>query len=106
MKLPHLVTLPFALIFRRPTRDVLRRHTRIKGHLMLAVLPLEDTHVLETDRLERCPTAQMYFDPRTQRTRFIPLCAWKLHNKKILRDIADYYNAQKEPAGVGTASTV
>ena len=67
-------------------------HRRTRGHLTLAILPLEDTHVLETDRLERCPTAQAYYDPKQEKTRFIPLCAWKLHNKRILREIADHYS--------------
>ena len=49
---------------------------------------------VESDRLERCPTAQAYYDPELKKTRFVPLCAWKFHNKRVLRKIADYYNAQ------------
>jgi len=90
-KLWHLLMLGAKLAFRRPIRPALQRHTRVKGHLMVAILPLEDTQVLETNRLERCPTAQAYLDPKTQTARFVPLCAWKLHNKKVLREIADYY---------------
>ena len=87
-----------ALLFLRKPRQALQRHTNLQSQLKIVILPLEDNHVLETDRLERCPTLQAYLDPETQQAGLIPLCAWKLHNKTILRKIADYYATRAAPA--------
>jgi len=104
-KLWHFVALPMALLFLRKPRQALQRHTNLQSQLKIIILPLEDNHVLETDRLERCPTLQAYLDPETQQARLIPLCAWKLHNKTILRKIADYYATRAAPAtSEGTAA--
>jgi len=92
-KLPHAVLLPIEIVLRRGTSKAIRRHTNMQGHLRVVVLPLEDNHVLETERLERCPTVQAYYDPEVDQVRYIPLCAWKLHNREILRKIADHYAA-------------
>ena len=47
----------------------------------------------ETERLERCPNAHTYYDPRTDQVRNVPVCAWRVHMQEILRDIQDYYSA-------------
>ncbi len=93
----HALALPFALTFGRSSRNAFRRHTNVQGQLRVIILPLEDNQVLETERLERCPTLQAYYDPEADEVRFVPLCAWKLHNRTILKKISDYY------AAVGTA---
>ena len=100
-KLWHLIALPVELAFRKKGRVAMRRHTRIKKSLMMIVLPLEDKQKLETDRLQRCPTAQAYYDPREEKVKFISMCSWKLFNKEVLRSIADYYAAQAPPKEAG-----
>ncbi len=72
-------------------RNVRRRHMNTQEELRLVVLPLEDNSVLETERLERCPTGHVYWDPEKKKNVFVPVCGWKLHNKATLRRIADYY---------------
>lgn len=93
-KLYHAVMAPLELMVGCKSGNVRRRHLNGQEELRLVVLPLEDNSVLETERLERCPTGHVYFDPRKKKMVFVPVCAWKLHNKEALRDIADYY-AQK-----------
>ena len=90
MKLLHMLAMPFDMAL-RGARRALPAHTNFQGELRVCILPLEDKHVLETERLERCPTQQVYVDPDTQEVKYMPLCSFKLHNKRILRGIADHY---------------
>ena len=63
----------------------------MQGHLQVIILPLEDDYVIETNRLERCPTVHAYFEPGTGEARFVPVCAWRRHNRTILRDVLTHY---------------
>jgi len=104
----HAIALPFALIAGRRSHRALKRHSTVQGHLQIIILPLEDNAIIETERLERCPTAHAYMNPRTEEVKFVPVCAWRMHNKKILRDVADYYTARGAAtvASEGTAAGV
>jgi 7,8-dihydro-6-hydroxymethylpterin dimethyltransferase len=82
-----------------PSMNVRRKHMTVQEGLRVVILPLEDNCVLETERLERCPTAQVYLDPESKKAVFVPLCAWKLHNRTILRSISEYY---ARPAAVAS----
>jgi hypothetical protein len=73
------------------SRDVMRRHTKVQGRLQVLVLPFEDDQVLETERLERCPTQHAYIDPETDELKFAPICAWRLHHNRVLRAVAERY---------------
>jgi hypothetical protein len=96
VKLAHAFLLPIELALGCRTRRVLERHTNVQGQLQLVTLPFEDVHVLETDRLERCPSQHAYFDPWTDEVRLVPLCAWNQHKATALRSAADYYD-QRAP---------
>lgn len=82
------------LIVGRRTASVLARHTRFQQQLQLIVLPFEDLSVLETERLERCPNAFVFWDPKDERLKHVPVCAWNLHKRKVMRAIAEHYAAQ------------
>jgi len=90
-KLGHALLLVVGLVFGGKTRKVLERHTNVQAQLQLVTLPFEDIHVLETDRLERCPSQQAYYDPRKDQVRLVPLCAWNEHKSRVLREVADFY---------------
>jgi len=76
-------------------RKSLAKHTHVQGALQLIVLPFEDNYVIETDRLERCPNLHVYLEPATDELKFVPVCAWRLFNKKVMAEIADHYEKQK-----------
>jgi len=96
-KLAHAMLLPLELSLGCRTRRVLERHTNVQGQLQLVTLPFEDSQVLETDRLERCPSQHAYFNPWTDQVGLVPLCAWNQHKSTILRKVAEYYDdASKE----------
>ena len=85
------------------SRKVRERHMLARDMLRVIILPLEDDPILETERLERCPSVHVYYDPRSGDFKYVPVCAWRLHNKKILADLAEQYGALKpeeEPVGV------
>jgi len=103
-KMGHALLAPLELLFRRKSRKVQERHLNVQDVLRIVVLPLEDDPILETERLERCPSVHVYFEPRTEEFKYVPVCAWRLYNKKILQELADYYAAHA-PA-VSSGSTV
>jgi len=74
------------------------KHMTVQSALRVIILPLEDDPILETERLERCPSVHVYFDPPDGRFHYIPVCSWRKHNKRVLKELADYYNAQPPKA--------
>jgi 7,8-dihydro-6-hydroxymethylpterin dimethyltransferase len=81
----------------RKTKTVLRRFSAVQAALQIIVLPQGDGENIDTDRLQRCPSAFAYVDPKDGRVKHVPNCAWGLHKAKALREIADHY-AQTAPA--------
>jgi len=69
------------------------KHSNIQGSLQLIVLPFEDRYTLETDRLERCPSAFAFWDPDDGRVKHVPVCAWGIHKTAVMRRIMDHYAA-------------
>ncbi len=98
LKLVHALMMPLEMALGCSGRKVMARHTNVQGHLQLIILPLEDDQIIETNRLERCPTAHAYYDPRADKVKYVPVCAWRLHNKGVMREIADYYAARTPSA--------
>jgi len=96
-KVRHTIGIAAGLLSGARTATVLERHTNCRGVLQIIVLPFEDKTVLETDRLERCPNAFVFYDPRKDKVVSVPTCAWGLHKTPVLRDIAEFYSA-REPA--------
>jgi uncharacterized radical SAM superfamily Fe-S cluster-containing enzyme len=100
-KLYHALATPLGFLFGLRSRRVLGRHTNVQGVLQLVVLPFEDKTNIETDRLERCPTAFAFYDPEEDKVRHVPTCAWGLHKTTVMRGITDYYAgaAGDQPSG-------
>jgi len=88
-KLAHALGLLMGLALRRP--GTMQRHTNLHGVLQLIILPLEDDCIVETARLERCPTLHAYYDPWLDTVKYVPVCAWRFHNVAVMRRIAEYY---------------
>ena len=104
MKILHAIAFPFDLAFARKAYLARGRHLHVDSILPVIILPLEDDSIIETDRLKRCPSVHVYYDPRTQAVNYVPVCAWRLHNKKILRELAESYAAHEPAASAaGTA---
>jgi len=86
------------------------RHMLAREMLRVVILPLEDDPILETERLERCPSVHVYIDPKTQEFKYVPVCSWRLFNKAILKELAEHYNAAgaqaeaAQPAPVAAAA--
>ena len=69
--------------------------------LQLIILPFEDNYVLETERLERCPNLHVYLEPGTDVMRTVPVCAWRLYNHQVMKDISEHYAVREAEAGRG-----
>ena len=98
-KLWHALGFVVSRLLGRKTRKALERHSNVRGVLQIIVLPFEDNSVLETERLERCPNAFAFYDPREDRVDFVPTCAWGQHKATVLRGIADFYAQAEQPEG-------
>jgi len=90
-KLRHAAGALCGLLVGHKWRDVRARHMNIQEALRVIVLPLEDDPILETERLERCPSVHVTYNPETEAIHYVPVCSWRLHNKAILREIKDAY---------------
>ncbi len=97
-KLGHLLAGLAGFLLRRKTRRILEAHATVQGSLQLIVLPFEDQHVLETDRMERCPNAFAFYDPDDECVKTVPVCAWGKHKNAVLRKVSEHY-AQAAAAG-------
>jgi len=95
-KLWHLAAALGGLLRGVGTREVMRRHTTWQGVFQIIVLPFEDTPTLETERLERCPNAFVFYDPTTDRVNCVPTCAWGQHKVPVMRRIAGFYGQSVE----------
>ena len=81
----------FGLARGRRLKDLLRRHTTIRGVLHMIVLPFEEYHSIEGARLENCPSGFAFEDPDTGEIRTVPVCAWSLYKTEIQRKLAAKY---------------
>jgi hypothetical protein len=88
-KLLHALAIPLEILLGRRRRDAVRRHTNLDSWLQVVVLPFEDDYVLETERIERCPNAHAFLDPDTGKIKYVPICAWRMHNRTALKALAD-----------------
>ena len=92
-KLFHIAATFLKLAFRIKRRKVLAQHTNVQAFLEVLVLPFESQHNIETDRMERCPTAFAFVDPRTDEVNFVPVCAWwSIHKSEMMPLIAERYS--------------
>jgi len=93
------------LLLGRPLGRQLQRHTTLRGALTVLVLPFEETHSLESARLQMCGAGFAYEEPESGEVKTMPACAWWLYNVDILKGIAaKYKNAgakQNAPPGTG-----
>ena len=105
-KIGHAAGVLAGLLLRRKTRRIMEAHTTVQDSLQLIVLPFEDKHVLETDRMERCPNAFAFYDPVDERVKTVPVCAWGKHKKAVLRKVTDFYlhTTAGSPASGGSAA--
>lgn len=96
-KVWHALGLIRGLLAGQRGREVLAKHSRAQGLLQLVILPFEDKETLETDRMERCPSAFAYYDPPKDQVRFVPVCAWSMHKAEVMRGITGFYAAPAVP---------
>jgi hypothetical protein len=102
-KVWHALCVVGGMLARRKTRILMEKHTTVHELLQLIVLPFEDASTLETERLERCPNAFVFYDPWKERVNSVPVCAWSRHKTKVLRSVTDYYEQEGREAVAETA---
>ncbi|KPJ63274.1 MAG: hypothetical protein AMS15_00950 [Planctomycetes bacterium DG_23] len=91
LKVLHTFLLGVEFVLGRNLRDVILRHTELRGVMEVLVMPMQDDATLQTERLAQCPVVSTFLDPATGEVKYISSCAWRLYNSAILRNIAAHY---------------
>jgi len=86
-------------------KDVLRANTNVQDALRMIVLPFEEYHSVETERLCRCKAVFGYVDPTSERVQVVPVCAWSLYKDDIQRETARKYGTLVTDIKVAAAKT-
>jgi 7,8-dihydro-6-hydroxymethylpterin dimethyltransferase len=80
-----------------------RRRTRRRtgrpapaSYLRVVVIPLEEQHSIDSERLKTCRVGSIYENVETGRIEIIPHCVWFPYRNAILRKIADKYGSPRE----------
>jgi hypothetical protein len=60
-------------------------------YLRVAVLPFEEQHSIDSERLKSCRVGMPYEEIETGRIKIIPHCIWYPYRNELLRKIADKY---------------
>ncbi|HUT34210.1 MAG TPA: radical SAM protein [Planctomycetota bacterium] len=79
------------LLFGKTLYDQLAKHTYIGDRLTSIILPFEEIHSIESERMEMCAAGFAYEDTETGEARTVPACVWWLYNKPLLRSIMAKY---------------
>jgi uncharacterized radical SAM superfamily Fe-S cluster-containing enzyme len=65
------------------------------AYLRVAVLPFEEQHSIDSERMRRCKAAMPYEDVETGRIELIPHCLWFPYRNKLLKKITEKYGCVK-----------
>ncbi len=80
----------------RKFKDQIRKHSTVKDAMLMVVLPFEESHSVESARLQECPSAFAFEDPDSGQVRTLPVCMWGLYKKDIQRKLAAKYSKDSE----------
>jgi hypothetical protein len=75
---------------RRRTRRRTRRPSPA-SYLRVVVIPLEEQHSIDSERLKTCRVGSIYENVETGRIEVIPHCVWYPYRNPLLKKIADKY---------------
>jgi hypothetical protein len=86
------------LLFGKTLGQQLAKHTVLNDRLTSIILPFEETHSVESQRMEMCGAAFAFEDPLTGEIKTYPVCIWGLYKDPILKALAEKYGAAKTDA--------
>ena len=96
-RLRHVLGFAGDLIGGAGVGRAVARHTRLGEALTVRVMPIQDDATVQTDRTAACPVVSAYVDPQTADVKFMSSCAWRYHNRDLLKRIARAH-PRREPA--------
>ena len=88
---------------RHRTKRITKRPAPVT-YLRVAVLPFEEQHSIDSERLKSCKVGMPYEDVKTGQIEIIPHCLWYPYRNEILKTIADKYGTvcNPQPLSVST----
>ena len=69
----------------------------------MVILPFEEYHSIEGQRLRTCTAGFAFQDPDTEEIRTVPVCSWSLFRDDVERKISEKYgiaSAKEQPLPV------
>ena len=91
------------MLIGRGLKEQMRRHTNVPDGVAVTILPFEELHSVESERLAHCTAGFAYVDPDTEQVGTVPFCTWGLYRTAMFRKIADKYEAEKTEQAGATA---
>ena len=94
---PSVMRILGSVILGKRLKDQLRKHTRFSYILGMIVLPFEEYHSVESERLKHCTAGFAFENPENGEIITIPVCAFSLF-RDIERKIAEKYGTASPDA--------
>jgi hypothetical protein len=79
---------------RRRTKRRTGRPTPVP-YLRVVVIPLEEQHSIDSERLKTCRVGSVYENVKTGQVEVIPHCVWLPYRNAILKKITDKYGSTR-----------
>ena len=86
----NTVRTAWSLWQRHRTKRLTGRPSPAK-YLRVVIIPLEEQHSIDSERLKSCRVGSVYEDVETGRIEVIPHCVWFPYRNPIMKKIADKY---------------
>jgi len=83
------------MLIGRDLKEQVRRHTNVIDGVAVTILPFEELHSVESERLVQCTAAFAYVHPKTNKVATVPFCTWGLYRTEMFRKIAEKYEAEE-----------
>ncbi len=101
VRLARLIGNPFAtlrrLLVKRSHHAESNHPRRPRRLLRLAMLPFEEEHSIDAQRLQNCKAVFAYEDADDGKVKYIPACLWYPYRNALLKKIADKYDTAPTP---------
>jgi hypothetical protein len=81
------------LLVGKRLKDQVRKHLTVTDTLGMVVLPFEEYHSIDSERLQNCKAGFAFEDPDSGQVKVVPVCSYTLFRDDVERKIVARYGA-------------